>query len=60
MRSYCKLRARYNDMSATRAAAKVLKMTQTFYERGDKAGRLLAWQIKQRQTERVGSIMFPD
>ena len=46
-------RARYNEFSASRAAAKVLKLKQNFYEHGDKAGRLLAWQIKQRQTERT-------
>ena len=51
------LRARYNEVSASRAAAKVLQLKQNFYEHGDKAGRLLAWQIKQRQTERTITVI---
>lgn len=38
------LRARYNEMSASRAAAKELKLKKKIYEHGDKARRLLAWR----------------
>lgn len=47
------LRAQYNERSADRAAAKIMKLKQNFYEHGDKAGKLLAWQIKKRQEERA-------
>ncbi len=45
------LRSQYNELSASRAASKVLRLKQKFYEYGDKTGRLLAWQIPQQQTE---------
>lgn len=47
------LRAQYNEKSAVKAAAKINKLKQNFYEHGDKAGKLLAWQIKKRQEERA-------
>lgn len=40
-------------MSASRAAAKVLKLKSAFYEQGDKVGKVLAWQIRRRQAERA-------
>lgn len=45
------LRAEYDKMSATRAASSLLRLKQTFYEQGDKSGKLLAWQIKQLETK---------
>lgn len=39
-------------MTTGRAAAKTMKLKQIFSEHGDKAGKLLAWQIKKRQVER--------
>ncbi len=51
------LRSRYNDLSASRAASKVLRLKLIFYEYWDKTGRLLAWKIRQQQTERTVTII---
>lgn len=45
------LRAEYDKHSASRAASSLLRLRQTFYEQGNKAGKLLAWQIKQLETK---------
>lgn len=45
------MRAEYDKQSAFRAASSLLRLKQTFYEQGDKAGKLLAWQIKQLETK---------
>lgn len=45
------LRAEYDKLSSARAAASLLRLNQTFYEQGDKTGKLLAWQIKQLETK---------
>lgn len=37
--------------SASRAASSLLRLKQSFYEQGDKSGKLLAWQIKQLETK---------
>lgn len=44
------LRSEYNKQSADRAASSLLRLKQSFYEQGDKSGKLLAWQIKQLET----------
>lgn len=46
------LRSRYNEISANKAAANLLKLKQSYYEQGEKSGKILAWRIKQQQTER--------
>lgn len=45
------LRAEYDKQSAFRAASSLLRLKQTFYEQGDRAGKLLAWQIKKLETK---------
>lgn len=37
------LRAEHNKLSADRAASDMLRLNQTFYEEGEKPGKLLAW-----------------
>ena len=44
------LRAEYDKLPVFRAASSLLRLKQSFYEQGDKSGKLLAWQIKQLQT----------
>ncbi len=44
------LRAKYNKLSAAKAAADMLRLNQSFYEQGGKPSKLLAWQIKQLET----------
>lgn len=51
------LRAQCNSVSADRAATSLLRLNQSYYDQGEKAGKLLAWRIKQQQAERtIGSI----
>lgn len=45
------LRAEYEKQSSFKAAASLLRLKQTFYEQGDRAGKLLAWQIKRLETK---------
>ena len=47
------LKAEYNRMSADRAATDIIRLNQTFYEQGEKTGKLLAWQIKQLETRKA-------
>lgn len=34
--------------SANKTAANLLKLKQSFYEQGEKSGKILAWRIKQK------------
>lgn len=55
------LRSKYNTLSANKTVAKLLKLKQTFYDQGEKTGKVLAWQIKKKQMERaVDSIEESD
>lgn len=40
------LRTRYKELSNTIIAANLLWLKQSYYDQGDKAGKLLAWRIK--------------
>lgn len=46
------LKAQYNKESADRAASNMLRLNQSFYEQGEKPGKILAWQIKQLETQK--------
>uniref|UniRef100_A0A3B3IB68 Reverse transcriptase domain-containing protein n=1 Tax=Oryzias latipes TaxID=8090 RepID=A0A3B3IB68_ORYLA len=46
------LRAEYNKETTDRAASDILRLNQTFYEQGDKPGKILAWQIKQLEAQK--------
>ena len=54
------LRAQYNEISASKAAANLLKLKQTIFDQGEKCGRVLAWRIKQLQTERAITVLKND
>lgn len=45
------LRAQYEEMSASRVASSMMKLKQSYYDQGEKPGKLLAWRIKQLQSE---------
>lgn len=47
------LRTKYNELSAKKAAASLMMLRQNYYDQGEKAGKLLAWRIKQKQSERT-------
>lgn len=46
------LRSQYNELSATKAMSSLLRLKQTFYDQGEKPGKVLAWRIKKLQNER--------
>lgn len=48
-----KLRTKYNELSAQKAAASLTMLRQNYYDQGEKAGKLLAWRIKQKQSEKT-------
>uniref|UniRef100_A0A1A8URJ6 Reverse transcriptase domain-containing protein n=1 Tax=Nothobranchius furzeri TaxID=105023 RepID=A0A1A8URJ6_NOTFU len=45
------LKAEYEKLSTLRAAASLQRLRQSFYEQGEKPGKLLAWQIKRLETK---------
>lgn len=47
------LRAEYEKQSSFKAASSLLRLKQSFYEQGDRAGKLLAWQIKQLESKTI-------
>ncbi len=47
------LRAEYGKLSTDKASADVLRLKQTYYDQGERAGKLLAWCIKTLQNERT-------
>lgn len=47
------LRAQYNELSTNKAVSSLMKLKQTFYDQGEKAGKLLAWRIKSLHNERA-------
>ena len=52
----CKLtlqRAHYNELSSNKALASINRLKQSFYDQGEKAGKLLAWRIKALHGERA-------
>lgn len=51
------LRSKYNTLSANKMATKLLKFKHTFYDQGEKAGKVLAWRIKTRQAERANTYI---
>lgn len=54
------LRAQYNELSASKAVASLLRLKQSFYEQGEKPGKVLAWRLKQLQSEKVITSLQSD
>lgn len=55
------LRSQYNEVSANKAAADLMRLKQSYYDQGEKPGKLLAWRVKQQQTERsINCIEAPN
>uniref|UniRef100_A0A669DA51 Reverse transcriptase domain-containing protein n=1 Tax=Oreochromis niloticus TaxID=8128 RepID=A0A669DA51_ORENI len=48
-----RLRTEYNKLSSDAAAKSLMWLRQSYYDQGEKAGRLLAWRIKKMQSERA-------
>lgn len=47
------LRAQYNEFSSNKALASINRLKQSFYDQGEKAGKLLAWRINALQGEKT-------
>ena len=47
------LRAKYNNVTASKALNSITRLKQTYYDQGESAGKLLAWRIKTLQNERA-------
>lgn len=46
------LRAKYNELSTNKVLYSIMRLKQTFYDQGEKAGKLVAWRLKSIQNER--------
>lgn len=56
-----KLKMKYNELSLEHAKKSLMRLKQTYYEGGERVGKLLAWRIKQLQTERaINSIQIKE
>lgn len=53
-------RAKYNVLSINKATKSLMKLKQSYYEQGEKASELLAWCIKQLETERTINTITTD
>lgn len=47
------LKAKYNKLSTNKALAGLIRLKQTYYDQGEKAGKLLAWRLKTEQNART-------
>ncbi len=47
------LTAKYNKLSINKALAGLTRLKRTYYDQGEKAGKLLAWRLKTQQNERI-------
>lgn len=47
------LKAKYHEISTNKALAGLTRLKQTYWDQGEKAGKLLAWHIKMLQNERA-------
>lgn len=46
MRKLAVQRAHYNELSSNKALVSINRLQQSFYDQGEKAGKLLAWRIE--------------
>ena len=47
------MRAKYDKLTSDKVAKSLMWTKQTYYDQGEKAGKLLAWRVKKTQTERT-------
>ena len=47
------MRAEYNKLTTDKVAKNLLWTKQSYYDQGEKPGKLLAWQLKKIQAERA-------
>ncbi len=55
------LKAQYNELTSNKIATNLMWLKQSYYDQGEKPGKLLAWRIKKIQTNRaINSILLVD
>uniref|UniRef100_A0A669E357 Reverse transcriptase domain-containing protein n=1 Tax=Oreochromis niloticus TaxID=8128 RepID=A0A669E357_ORENI len=54
------LKAKYEELSMLKAEDGLIRLKQTFYDQGEKPGKLLAWQIKKLESDRAINIIRND
>lgn len=47
------MRANYDKLTSDKVAKSLMLTKQTYYDQGEKAGKLLAWRIKKMKSERT-------
>ncbi len=47
------LKAQYEELSTSKAENSLIRLKQSYYDQGEKSGRLLAWQIKKLDANRA-------
>lgn len=48
-----RLKAQYSELTTSKIASNLLWLKQSYYDHGEKVGKLLAWRIKKIHTERA-------
>lgn len=52
------LKAQYNELTSSKIVKNLMWLKQSYYDQGEKAGKLLAWRIKKIQADRaINSII---
>lgn len=46
------MKSQYNELTTNKIAFSLLWLKQSYYDQGEKAGKLLAWRLKRIQTDR--------
>lgn len=55
------LKSQYNELTTNKIASSLLWLKQSYYDQGEKAGKLLAWRLKKVQTDRaINSVKLQD
>uniref|UniRef100_A0A3B3B502 Reverse transcriptase domain-containing protein n=1 Tax=Oryzias melastigma TaxID=30732 RepID=A0A3B3B502_ORYME len=54
------LKAQYNELTTNKIAANLMWVKQSYYDQGEKAGKLLAWRTKKIQSDRAINIIQLD
>ena len=54
------INAKYNVLTVDKATKSLMKLKQTYYEQGERASKLLAWRIRQMETERAINAIQTD
>ncbi len=55
------LKAQYKELTSNKIATNLMWLKQSYYDQGEKPGKLLVWRIKKNKTNRaINSILLDD